>query len=80
MWMKLSNSPDIHPGFQSKIIVCTLEHFQQKCVAVMRRIMRKNKKLERFHDSDLTGTALNADDAKRTSRAMTGWLDLMTMH
>ncbi|OIS90431.1 hypothetical protein BLA27_26700 [Brucella cytisi] len=28
-----------------------LEHFQQKCEAVLRRIMRKNKEIDRFLDS-----------------------------
>jgi hypothetical protein len=36
-----------------------LEHFQQKCEAVLRRIMRKNQKLQRFQRFSPTGTAVN---------------------
>jgi len=41
-----------------------LEHFQQKCVAVLRRIMRKNKEIEQLPDSVFTGTALSAGRRK----------------
>ncbi|NOV17463.1 hypothetical protein E5S70_15465 [Ensifer adhaerens] len=35
-----------------------LEHFQEKCEAVFRQEMRKNKEIERFCDSAQTGNAL----------------------
>ncbi|MGH6806255.1 MAG: hypothetical protein ACREEJ_05290, partial [Ensifer adhaerens] len=35
-----------------------LEHFQEKCEAVFRQEMRKNKKIERFRDTVQIGNAL----------------------
>ncbi|PZU83564.1 MAG: hypothetical protein DI528_16650 [Shinella sp.] len=34
------------------------EHFQQKCEAVLRTEMRKNKKVEGFRDSEKSGNSL----------------------
>ncbi len=34
-----------------------VEHFQQKCEAVLRKIMRTNKEIERFLNFGSTGTA-----------------------
>ncbi|ERI15748.1 hypothetical protein O206_17670 [Ochrobactrum sp. EGD-AQ16] len=38
-----------------------LEHFQQKCEAVLHRIMRRKREMERFHEPVLTGNALYSD-------------------
>ncbi|RWX08016.1 hypothetical protein EHI47_35360 [Rhizobium leguminosarum] len=35
-----------------------LEQFQQKCAAVLRPELRKNKAIERFRDSEKNGNAL----------------------
>jgi hypothetical protein len=43
-------------------IIRFLKHFQQKCEAVLRGIMRKNKELERLHDPMKIGTALRHCD------------------
>jgi hypothetical protein len=59
------------PFFRSKsgrfsapaFCVFEIEHFQQKCEAVLRGIMRTNNELERFHHPVLTGTALAAGGA-----------------
>ncbi|PZM16961.1 hypothetical protein CPY51_01565 [Rhizobium tubonense] len=37
-----------------------LEQFQQKCTAVLRPELRKDKELERFRDSKKSGNALEA--------------------
>ncbi|RAX43074.1 hypothetical protein DQ393_02930 [Rhizobium tropici] len=41
-----------------------LKHFQQKCEAVLRPELRKNKKIERFRDSKKSGNALEHDAEK----------------
>jgi len=46
----------------------TFEQFQQKCEAVLRPELRKNKGVERFRDSKKSGNALSSEAAKITCR------------
>ncbi|MEJ5018937.1 hypothetical protein WH297_04190 [Ochrobactrum vermis] len=59
-----NKKPGLEPGF-------LLEHFQQKCEAVLRGIMRKNKGIERVDVSVLTGIALSREKpGEKTHRAL----------
>ena len=42
----------------SSMLAIALEQFQQKCEAVLRPELRKNKEIERFRDSKKSGNAL----------------------
>src|SRR5690606_14096894 len=53
------SSKSVRNECKRKNMKLKIEHFQQKCEAVLRRIMRKNKEIDRFRDSARIRTDLN---------------------
>ncbi|KAA1185807.1 hypothetical protein FP026_02005 [Rhizobium tropici] len=50
----------------------SLEQFQEKCVAVFRPELRKDKRIERFRDSEKNGKALRANAIGNRGRQVCG--------